>query len=164
MDNFEIMAMPWLDFAEDYLRLRQGLAKDLDSYVCRLGNFSMEVRLQTSSVGIGEDRSPLNVNAKVFQNPRECVKKIFQNPRQCLKKPEAKDPKASIGKSRLENSTGKGEARVIHEFKRKLFRIRAQVKEIQDTLDGKEILDQYNFNWTLPSASVDTLRGLKTHN
>ena len=41
--------------------------------------------------------------------------------------------------------------------------MRAQVKEIQDTLDGKESLYQYNFNWTLPSASEDTLRGLKTH-
>ena len=30
-------------------------------------------------------------------------------------------------------------------------------------LDGKENLDQYDFNWTLPSASEDTLRGLKTH-
>ena len=53
--------------------------------------------------------------------------------------------------------------RVILEFERKLLKIRAQVKEIQDTLDGKENLDQYDFNWTLPSASEDTLRGLKTH-
>ena len=103
---------------KDCLRLQQ-VAKDVDSYVCRLGNFSMEVRLQTSSVGIGEDRSPLNANAKVFQNPTECVKKQG-----------AKDPKDSIGKSRLEKSTGKGEARGILEFKRKLLRMRAQVKEI----------------------------------
>ena len=41
--------------------------------------------------------------------------------------------------------------------------MRAQAKEIQDTLDGKENLDQYDFNWTLPSASEDTLRGLKIH-
>ena len=74
-----------------------------------------------------------------------------------------KDPKASIGKSRLENSTGKGEAREILEFKQKLLRMQAQVKEIQDTLGGKENLDQYEFNWILPSASEDTLRGLKIH-
>ena len=55
-----------------------------------------------------------------------------------MKKQGAKDPKDSIGKSRLENSTGKDKARGIHELKRKLFRMRAQVKEIQDTLDGKE--------------------------
>ena len=30
-------------------------------------------------------------------------------------------------------------------------------------LDGKENLDQYDFNWTLPSASEDTLSGLKAH-
>ena len=80
-----------------------------------------------------------------------------------MKKQGAKDPKDSIGKSRLKNSTGKGEARVYHEFKRKLSRMRAQGKEIQDTLDGKENLDSYDFNWTLPSASEDTFRGLKTH-
>ena len=84
MDNFEIMAMPWLDFAEDCLRLRQGLAY-VDSYVCRLGNFSIEVRMQTSPVGTHEDCIPLNVNAKVFTQ--------------------------NIGKGRLENSTGKGKAR-----------------------------------------------------
>jgi len=33
----------------------------------------------------------------------------------------------------------------------------------QDTLDEKENLDQYNFNWILPSASEDTFCGLKTH-
>ena len=77
----------------------------MNSFVCRFSNFSMEVLLQTSSVGIGEDRSPLNPNAKVFRKPTEC-----------MKKQEAKDPMGSIGKTRLENSTGKGEARVIHEF------------------------------------------------
>ena len=40
MENFEIP--PWFDFARDFLRLRQGLA-NVDSYVCRLGNFSAEV-------------------------------------------------------------------------------------------------------------------------
>ena len=28
-------------------------------------------------------------------------------------------------------------------------------------LDGKEVLDQYDFNWTPPSAPEDTLSGLK---
>ena len=41
--------------------------------------------------------------------------------------------------------------------------MRAQVKEIQDTVDGKENLDQCDFYWTPPSASEDTLRGLQTH-
>ena len=72
MESFEIPSL--LDFMKGFLRLRQ-VAKDMDSYVYRLGNFSMEVRLQTSSVGIGEDRSPLNPNAKVFQKPTEFVKK-----------------------------------------------------------------------------------------
>jgi len=80
-----------------------------------------------------------------------------------LKKQGAKDPKDSIGKSRLEFSTGKGEARGIHECNGKLSMMRAQVKEIQDTLYEKESLDQYDFNWTPPSASEDTLRGLKVH-
>ena len=37
MESFEIPS--WFDFAKGWLRLRQGLAKDVDSYVCRLGNF-----------------------------------------------------------------------------------------------------------------------------
>ena len=81
MENFEIQS--WFQFTRDCLLLRQE-AKDLYSFVCRFGNFSVEVRPQTSSVGIGEDRSPLNPNAKIFQNPRECVKQ------------GAKDPKNSI--------------------------------------------------------------------
>ena len=129
----------WIQLTRDCLRLGQE-AKDVQSFVCRFGNFSVEVRPQTLPVGTGEDRSPLNPNAKVFRKPMEY-----------------------IGKSRLENSTGKAEARAIHEFKRKLFRMRAQVKKIQDMLDGKENLDQYDFNWTLPSASEDTLSGLKAH-
>ena len=72
MESFEIPSL--FDFMKGCLRLRQE-AKDLDSYVCRLGNFSMEVRLQTLLVGISEDRSPLNPNAKIFQKPTECVKK-----------------------------------------------------------------------------------------
>ena len=136
MESFDFQS--WIQFTRDCLLLGQE-AKDVHSFVCRFGNFSVEVRPQTSSVG-GEDRSPLNPNAEVFRKPMEC-----------------------IGKSRLENSTGKAEARAIHEFKRKLFRMRAQVKETQDILDGKENLDQYDFDWTLPSASEDTLRGLKTH-
>ena len=37
------------------------------------------------------------------------------------------------------------------------------MKEIQDTLDGKENLDQCDFNWTPPSAPEDTLSGIQTH-
>jgi len=129
----------WIQLTRDCLRLGQE-AKDVQSFVCRFGNFSVEVRPQTLLVGTGEDRSPLNPNAKVFRKTTE-----------------------GIGKSRLENLTGKGEARVIHEFKRKLSRMRAQVKKTQDMLDEKENLDQCDFNWTLPSASEETLRGLKTH-
>ena len=76
---------------------------------------------------------PLNANAKVFTQTRG-----------------TKDPKD--GKSRLENSTTKGEVREIHEYKRKLSMMQAQVKEIQDTLDGKDPCD---FNWTPPSVSKD---------
>ena len=86
MESFDFQS--WIQFTRDCLLLGQE-AKDLQSFVCRFGNFSVEVRPQTSSVGTGEDRSPLNPNAKVFRKPMECV-----------------------GKSRLENSTGKGEARV----------------------------------------------------
>ena len=96
MESFD----SWIRFTRDILSLGQQ-AKGLHSFVCRFGNFSVEVRTQPSSVGVGEDRSPLNPNAKVFRK------------------------QVSIGKSRLENSTGKGEARVYHEFKRKLFRMRA---------------------------------------
>ena len=38
-----------------------------------------------------------------------------------------------------------------------------QVKEIQDTLDGKDGLDPCDFIWTPPSVSKDTLRGLRAH-
>ena len=107
----------------------------MDSYVCRHCNFSIEIRLQTSPVGTREDCSPLNANAKVFQKPTRCVKKQG-----------AKDPKDIIGKSRLENSTGKGETHGIYECKPKLSMMRAQAKEIRDMLDGKESLDQYDFN------------------
>ena len=130
MESFDFQS--WSRFTRDALNLGQeAKAKDVHSFVCRFGNFSVDVRTQLSSVGIGEDRSPLNPNAKLFRKPTEC-----------MKKQGAKDLKDSIGKSRLENSTGKGEARVCHEFKQKLFRMRAQVKEIQDKLDGKENLDQ----------------------
>ena len=92
MESFDFQSS-WIQFTRDCLLLGQE-AKDVQSFVCRFGNFSVEVRPQTSPVGTGEDRSPLNPNAKVFRKPTEC-----------------------IGKGRLENSTGKGEARVIHEFK-----------------------------------------------
>jgi hypothetical protein len=130
----------WMRFTREVLNLGQEVkAKDVHSFVCRFGKFSVEVRTPPSSVGMGEDRSPLNPNAKEFRK------------------------QDSIGKSRLENSTGKGEARGIHQFKRELFRMRAQVKELQDKLDGKKILDHYDFNWTPPSASEDTSSGLQTH-
>jgi len=115
-DKFETMPTPWFIFAKDCLQLRQGLAPDVDSFVCRLGKFNIEVRLRPSPVET-RDR-PLNANAKVFTQTRG-----------------TKDPKD--GKSRLENSTRKGELRKIHEYKRKLSMMQAQVKEIQDTLDGK---------------------------
>ena len=127
-------------FTREVLNLGQEVkAKDVHSFVCRFGKFSVEVRTPPSSVGMGEDRSPLNPNAKEFRK------------------------QDSIGKSRVKNSTGKGEARGIHQFKRELFRMRAQVKELQDKLDGKKILDHYDFNWTPPSAPEDTLSGLQTH-
>ena len=96
IDSVEIPSS-LLDFMHDCLRLRQ-VAKDLDSYVCRLGNFSMEVRLQTSSVGIGEDRSPLNANAKVFQKPTEYVKKQGAEVRRIVL--EKVDWKIRLGKAR----------------------------------------------------------------
>ena len=80
----------WIQLTRDCLRLGQE-AKDVQSFVCRFGNFSVEVRPQTLLVGTGEDRSPLNPNAKVFRKPTEC-----------MKKQGAKDPKGSIGKRRLE--------------------------------------------------------------
>ena len=110
--------------------------------MCRFGKFSIEVRLRPSPVET-RDR-PLNANAKVFTQTRG-----------------TKDPKD--GKSRLENSTRKGEVREIHEYKRKLSMMQAQVKEIQDKLDGKDGLYPCDFNWTPPSASEDTLCGLRTH-
>ena len=120
----------------------KGLAPEVDNFVCRLGKFSIEVRLRPSPVET-RDR-PLNANAKVFTQTRG-----------------TKEPKD--GKSRLENSTRKGEVREIHEYKRKLSMMQAQVKEIQDTLDGKDGLDPCDFNWTPPSVSKDTLRGLRVH-
>ena len=134
MEGFDFQSC--MRFTRKVLNLwQEAKAKDVHSFVCRFGNFSVEVRPQTSSVGIGENRSPLNPNAKVFRKPTGC-----------MKKQGAKDPKDSIGKNRLENSTGKGEARGIHEFKRKVFRMQAQVKETQDMRNGKENLDQYDFN------------------
>ena len=138
MEGFDIQL--WMRFTREVLNLGQEVkAKDVHSFACRFGKFSVEVRTPPSSVGMSEDRSPLNPNAKEFRK------------------------QDSIGKSRLENSTGKGEARGIHQFKRELFRMRAQVKEFQDKLDGKKILDHYDFNWTPPRAPEDTLSGLQTH-
>ena len=84
MESFDFQSC--IQFTRDCLLLGQE-AKDVHSFVCRFGNFSVEVRPQTSSVGTGEDRSPLNPNAKVFRKPTEC-----------MKKQGAKDPKGSIGK------------------------------------------------------------------
>ena len=138
MEGFDIQLC--MRFTREVLNLGQEVkAKDVHSFVCRFGKFSVEVRTQPLSVGMGEDRSPLNPNAKEFRK------------------------QDSIGKSRVKNSTGKGEARGIHQFERELFRMRAQVKEIQDKLDGKKILDHYDFNWTPPSAPEDTLSGIQTH-
>lgn len=138
MEDFDIQL--WMRFTREVLNLGQEVkATDVHSFVCRFGKFSVEVRTPPSSVGMGEDRSPLNPNAKVFRK------------------------QDSIGKSRLENSTGKGEARGIHQLKRELFRMRAQVKGLQDKLDGKKILDHHDFNWTPPSASEGTSSGLQTH-
>lgn len=138
MEDFDIQL--WMRFTREVLNLGQEVkATDVHSFVCRFGKFSVEVRTPPSSVGMGEDRSPLNPNAKVFRK------------------------QDSIGKSRLENSTGKGEARGIHQLKRELFRMRAQVKGLQDKLDGKKISDHYDFNWTPPSASEGTSSGLQTH-
>ena len=124
MESFETMPQ-WFVFAKGCLQLRQGLAPDVDSFVCRFGKFSIEVRLRPSPV---ETRDcPLNANAKVFTQTRG-----------------TKEPKD--GKSRLEKSTRKGEVREINEYKRKLFMMQAQVKEIQDTLDGKDGLDPCDFN------------------
>jgi len=138
MESFDIQL--WMRFTREVLNLGQEVkATDVHSFVCRFGKFSVEVRTPPSSVGMGEDHSPLNPNAKVFRK------------------------QDSIGKSRLENSTGKGEARGIHQLKRELFRMRAQVKGLQDKLDGKKISDHYDFNWTPPSASEGTSSGLQTH-
>ena len=62
----------------------------------------------------------------------------------------------SIGKSRLETPTGKGKARGIIDYKRKLLMMRTEVKKIQGMVEG-------NFDWTPPSVSEDTLYGLKVH-
>jgi len=138
MEGFDFQS--WIQFTRDVLSLGQEVkATDVHSFVCRFGKFSVEVRTPPSSVGMDEDRRPLNPNAKVFRK------------------------QDSIGKSRLENSTGKGEARGIHQLKRELFRMRAQVKGLQDKLDGKKISDHYDFNWTPPSASEGTSSGLQTH-
>jgi len=138
MESFDIQL--WMRFTREVLNLGQEVkATDVHSFVCRFGKFSVEVRTPPSSVGMDEDRRPLNPNAKVFRK------------------------QDSIGKSRLQNSTGKGEARGIHQLKRELFRMRAQVKGLQDKLDGKKISDHYDFNWTPPSASEGTSSGLQTH-
>ena len=65
MEGFDIQLC--MRFTREVLNLGQeAKAKDVHSFVCRFGNFSVEVRTQPSSVGIGEDRSPLNPNAKEF--------------------------------------------------------------------------------------------------
>ena len=72
MESFDFQS--WFHFARKCLLLGQE-AKDVDSFVCRFGNFSVEVRPRTSSVGIGEDSSSLNPNAKVLRKSAGCVKK-----------------------------------------------------------------------------------------
>ena len=108
MEGFDIQLC--MRFASEVLNLGQEVkAKDVHSFVCRLREFSIGVRLRPSPVET-RDR-PLNANAKVFTQRRG-----------------TKEPKD--GKSRLESSTRKGEVREIHEYKRKLSMMQAQVKEI----------------------------------
>ena len=151
MEKFETMSP--IEMAKLVLQLRHGLDPEVESFVFRLGSFSLEVQLRSSSEGTSKDSSQLNPNAKVFN-------KISA---ECLKKQGTKDPKVSIGKSQSKKLTGKANALRILDFKRKLSSLRTQVKKTQGMLDGKENLDQYDFNWTPPSAPEDTLSGLQTH-
>ena len=74
MEGFDLQS--WMRFTREVLSLGQeAKAKYVHSFVCRFGKFSVEVRTPPSSVGMGEDRSPLNPNAKVFRKPTECMKK-----------------------------------------------------------------------------------------
>ena len=117
MEGFDIQLC--MRFTREVLNLGQEVkAKDVHSFVCRFGKFSVEVRTQPSSMGIGEDCSPLNPNAKVF-------KKISA---ECLKKQGTKDLKQSIGKSQSKKLTGKANALRILDLKQKLSSLRTQVK------------------------------------
>ena len=149
MEKFETMSP--IEMAKLVLQLRHGLDPEVESFVFRFGSFSLEVRLRSSSEGTSKDSSQLNPNAKVFN-------KISA---ECLKKQGTKDPKESSQSKKL---TGKANALRILDFKQKLSSLRTQVKKTQGMLDGKENLDQCDFNWTPPSASEDTLSGLQTHN
>ena len=112
--------------------------------MCRLDNISIEVRMRPR-----KDRQ-LNPNAKVFENA--------ENP----KKRGEKDSKDSIGKSQSKKLTGI-EMRKNDALKRELEAVQAKVKETQDILDGKDSFGQHDFkNWTPPSVSQETARGLKT--
>ena len=137
MKNSE--AMSFFAFAQQCLQLRPWAGQDVASFVCRFGNFSVEVRLLPLCVETPKD-GQLNPNAKVF----ECD----QN---------------GIGKSQSKKLTRKVEARGILDYKRKLASTQAKVKETQDMLEAKGIFNQHDFNWTPPSVSEETLRGLKTH-
>ena len=153
MESFEALAMPF-EFAKQCLQLRPWAGQDVASFVFRHGNFSVEVRLLPLCVETPKD-SQLNPNAKVF----ECD----QMPAECLKKQRAKDPKNGIGKSKSKKLIRKVEARGNLDYTRKLASIQAKVKKAQDMLEAKGIFNQYDFNWTPPSVSQETPRGLKTH-
>ena len=149
MEKFETMSP--IEMAKLVLQLRHGLDPEVESFVFRFGSFSLGVQLRSSSEGTSKDSSQLNPNAKVFN-------KISA---ECLKKQGTKDPKESSQSKKL---TGKANALRILDLKRKqLSSLRTQVKETQKMLDGKGSFDQYDFNWTLPSAPEDTLCGLNTH-
>ena len=153
MEKFETMSP--IEMAKLVLQLRHGLDPEVESFVFRFGSFSLGVQLRSSSEGTSKDSSQLNPNAKVFNN------KISA---ECLKKQGTKDLKESIEKSQSKKLTGKANALRILDLKRKqLSSLRTQVKETQKMLDGKGSFDQYDFNWTLPSAPEDTLCGLNTH-
>ena len=149
MEKFETMSP--IEMAKLVLQLRHGLDPKVESFVFRFGSFSLGVQLRSSSEGTSKDSSQLNPNAKVFN-------KISA---ECLKKQGTKDPKESSQSKKL---TGKANALRILDLKRKqLSSLRTQVKETQKMLDGKGSFDQYDFNWTLPSAPEDALCGLNTH-
>ena len=157
MENSE--AMSFFAFAQRCLQLRPWAGEDVASFVCRFGNFSVEVRLPPLCVETPKD-SPLNPNAMCVETPNDSQlnpnAKVFDQM-------QAKDPKNGIGKSQSKKLTRKVEARGIHDLKRKLASIQAKVKETQDMLEAKGIFNQYDFNWTPPSVSQETPRGLKTH-